>query len=215
MCQKGVQHVTWKMCGRHFMEICAKVSAGQYYYTTILKPFGVLGCKQIGKETLATATRFWSLWILELLRSFCIVNVRQKSPEFCGGNGCQTVPFYPKSFENWCKLKSTSCNKLASVTYKAECPVIKMLVFLMGGKNFCWKSSLVFKSIFVPFWGLSAYYFMQQMFVNKTKSQMLIFVNLPFYGMLQCQVALATRQQGFCPVWNFTLKAMFASEEFM
>lgn len=35
------------------MEICAKVSAGQYYYTTILKPFGVLGCKQIGKETLA------------------------------------------------------------------------------------------------------------------------------------------------------------------
>lgn len=99
--------------------------------------------------------------------------------------------------------------------------MFSMLTFLMGGKSFFWKSSLVFKSIFVVFWGLkfpiliSANYLTKQMCVNGTKSQVLIFVNLPCYGMLQWQVAVASRQQSFCPVWNFALKFMFVWEECM
>lgn len=82
-----LENVQNAFCGN----LC-KVSAGQYCYTTILKPFEVPGCEQIGKETLAAATRFWSLWISKLLCSFCIGNICQNSVEFCDGNEYQTTP---------------------------------------------------------------------------------------------------------------------------
>lgn len=58
-------------------------------YTTMLNRFEVLGYEQIGKETLAAAARFWSLWSSKLLCSFFIVNVCQNSMEFCDGNKYQ------------------------------------------------------------------------------------------------------------------------------
>lgn len=91
-----------------------------------------------------------------------------------------------------------------------------MLTFLIGGKNFCWKFSLVFKSIFVVFWGLlkspvliSACYLTQQMCVKERKSQVLIFVNLPCYGMFNGKLLWPLNSKAFALCEISLLKPYF------
>lgn len=153
MCKKGVQAVTWKMPWMCSVEICVKMTTSPVTQPpwSLLK---WLGWQQIGKETLAAATRFWSLLnfkaVALLLHQQCIL------VEFCGGDEYQIAVKLHLSTPN---LLEINANLYLSLALNLNMSLVKqriqsstywsLLFILTGGKEFWLKSSLVFKSIFV------------------------------------------------------------------